>query len=56
MAQKYRQPIWKIPTLLDLAPEDRSTISGNREMYLEKQDLYLSFAKDLMSRLQGLED
>jgi len=56
MAQKYRQPMWKIPALVNLAPEDRSTISGNSGMYLEKQDLYHSFAQDLITRLEGLED
>lgn len=56
MAQKYRQPMWRIPGLANLASEDRSTISGNRGMYQEKQTLYHSFATDLMTRLEGLED
>lgn len=56
MAQKYRVPIWEVPNQRDLLPEDRPTISGNREMYFEKKALYHSFAKDLLSRLEGLDD
>lgn len=56
MAQKYRVPMWKVPDLSTLSPEDRSTILGNRNIYLEKRDMYHAFASDLMSRLEGLED
>ncbi|MFC3034027.1 ParA family protein [Pseudoalteromonas fenneropenaei] len=56
MAQKYRVPIWDVPNQTNLLPSDRPTISGNREMYFEKRDLYRSFAKDLLSRLEGLDD
>lgn len=56
MAQKYRVPIWDVPNLDNLSSEDKSTVSGNRNMYLEKRDLYHVFASDLISRLKGLED
>ena len=56
MAQKYRAPMWKVPTLTSLLPEDKSTISGNKGAYLEKKAQYHAFAKDLMSRLEGLDD
>lgn len=56
MAQKYRVPIWEVPNQRDILAEDKSTISGNRDKYFEKKGLYHSFAKDLLSRLEGLED
>lgn len=56
MAQKYRVPIWEVPRQANLLPEDRPTISGNREMYFEKQALYHSFAEDLLRRLEGLDN
>ncbi|WP_261312432.1 ParA family protein [Burkholderia dolosa] len=56
MAQKYRSPMWKVPTLSDLTHEDKSTVSGNKETYFEKKSMYHAFAKDLMARLAHLED
>jgi cellulose biosynthesis protein BcsQ len=56
MAQKYHVPIWQVPDLSSLSPEDKSTVSGNKAIYIEKQALYHTFAKDLMSRLANLED
>lgn len=56
MAQKYRVPIWDVPRQNNLYPEDKPTISGNRELYFEKKALYHSFAEDLLKRLEGLDD
>lgn len=56
MAQKYRVPIWNVPSHRKLSNEDKSTISGNRETYIEKKAMYHTFAKDLMKRLEHLED
>lgn len=56
MAQKYRVPIWDVPNLDNLFLEDKSTVSGNKNTYIEKRALYHAFASDLMSRLKGLED
>jgi cellulose biosynthesis protein BcsQ len=56
MAQKYREPIWKIPNLINLLPEDKATVSGNRNMYVEKKVSYENFALDLLTRLEGLDD
>lgn len=55
MAQKYRVPIWEVPDLPNLLPEDVGTISGNRRMYYEKRDLYHSFADDLLARIKAVE-
>jgi cellulose biosynthesis protein BcsQ len=57
MAQKYRQPIWKIPDLSsEILGEDRPTISGNRQVYYNTQSAYQIFAKDLLERLKNLQD
>ena len=56
MAQKYGLPMWKVPAHVNLAPEDRSTVAGNRETYIEKKAMYHAFASDLMKRLEHLED
>ncbi|HAS6028903.1 ParA family protein [Vibrio vulnificus] len=56
MAQKYRQPIWRVPELLNLEPVDKGTISGNRQMYTDKQAGYHAFARDLLTRLEGIDD
>lgn len=56
MAQKYRVPIWQVPLEASLSPEDKSTVFGNRQMYIEKQAMYHAFASDLLSRVEGLED
>ena len=56
MAQKYRVPMWMVPSHERLLPEDKSTISGNRAEYVATKEKYHAFASDLMSRLEGLDD
>lgn len=56
MAQKYRVPMWKVPAHPNLRHEDKSTVSGNRDIYVEKKAMYHAFATDLMKRLENLED
>lgn len=53
MAQKYHKPIWRVPTA-PLDAEDAPTIIGNRSSYESTRDRYLSFARDLLSRLTNL--
>jgi cellulose biosynthesis protein BcsQ len=55
MAQKYRVPMWEVPDLGNLSPEDVGTVSGNRRLYYEKRELYHSFAVDLLARIEALE-
>ncbi len=55
MAQKYRTPMWKIPSCGNLEPSDKSTISGNRNSYENTQTEFHIFAKDLLTRLNRLE-
>lgn len=55
MAQKYRTPMWKVPSCEDLEGDDKSTISGNRKSYENTQTGFHIFVKDLLTRLDRLE-
>lgn len=50
MAQKYRCPIWNIPEV-ELDPDDRGTVSANKDKYVATREKYHEFAKDLLKRL-----
>lgn len=54
MAQKYHNPIWLLPILSTLENEDKSTISGNRDIYQATREAYKQFAEDLLTRVEGL--
>lgn len=54
MAQKYRCPIWQVPSSPEIDEEDKGTISGNRARYESTQGAYQVFAKDLLERLGAL--
>lgn len=54
MAQKYRLPIWRIPSDADLEADDINSIRGNRLIYEETKDKYHRFADDLLTRIQLL--
>lgn len=54
MAQKYKQPIWQIPTLTNLDKEDKSTIFGNRGIYEETREKYNQFANSFLERVSTL--
>ena len=53
MAQKYRQPIWKVPSTT-LEQDDRGTILGNRARFEETKQGYHKFAEDLLDRIRSL--
>lgn len=55
MAQKYKLPIWKIPSAT-LDASDKSTIMGNRNVYEGSKNGYIEFANDLISRIKMLGD
>lgn len=55
MAQKYKTPIWDIPSLTNLDRDDISTIRGNRDKYEGTKKAYASFAEDLIKRLKTLD-
>lgn len=54
MAQKYKSPIWKVPSLDTLSSEDRSTIIGNKGKFEESQNGYREFTEDLLLRLKTI--
>ncbi len=54
MSQKYKEPIWKIPSLTNLDVEDKSTIMGNRAIYEETRDRYVEFANHFLERTETL--
>jgi len=56
MAQKYHQPMWKLPDYPRLEPKDKSTISGNREFYEETKEKYRAFAEDFLKRVKTLDE
>ena len=51
MAQKYRMPIWEIPSHPGLEVEDRTSVSPNRDRYTSTKVAYQTFAKDVLARL-----
>ncbi|MFG1266604.1 ParA family protein [Xanthobacter sp. DSM 14520] len=54
MAQKYHHPMWKLPGLVSLEAEDKSTIGGNRQIYEATLASYQDFANDFMIRVAKL--
>lgn len=55
MAQKYRTPMWKVPSCENLERKDRSTTLARRQVYENTQIGFNIFAKDLLTRLEQLE-
>lgn len=56
MSQKYRTPIWDIPSLQSLDIGDKSTIFGNRRRYEDTKQAYIDFTEDVKKRIQTIED
>jgi len=54
MAQKYKCPIWLVPTCTGLDPDDKSTIMGNRDSYESTKKSYEKFAKSFLKRVSTL--
>ena len=55
MAQKYRTPMWKVPSCENLEKDDRGTTLARRQIYENTQIGFQMFAKDLLTRLEQLE-
>jgi hypothetical protein len=53
-AQKYHSPMWELPQLNYLEEKDIPTITTNRKRYEKTKDAYLSFAQDVIARLNSL--
>jgi cellulose biosynthesis protein BcsQ len=56
MAQKYRQPMWLLPSCQYLDADDKSTISGNRKDYECTRAKYDEFARDFLVRVETLDE
>ena len=56
MSQKYRTPMWKVPSYAELEAGDKSTIAGNRQRYEDTQKGFHIFTKELLTRLNQLGD
>ncbi|HEU4964410.1 MAG TPA: AAA family ATPase [Bacilli bacterium] len=55
ITQKYKNPMWKIPSLENLAAEDVATIrGGSRETYEGTKEKYREFTEDLLKRIDKL--
>lgn len=54
MGQKYKKPMWLVPTLDNLENQDKGTIAGNRAIYENTKTSYIAFAEDVISRLTTL--
>jgi cellulose biosynthesis protein BcsQ len=54
MAQRYRLPMWRVPSAPNLEAGDRTTIRGNRAVYEATLANYLRFAEDLLGRMTSL--
>lgn len=55
MSEKYRTPMWKVPSCENLEKEDRNIIFHDRQLYEHTQKEFHIFAKDLLTRLDQLE-
>lgn len=55
MAQKYKLPIWDVPSCSCLEREDKLTISGNRVGYEATRQAYRQFAESLLERIDTLD-
>lgn len=55
MAQKYKLPIWDIPSCGNLEQGDKLTITGNRGGYEATKQAYRQFANNLLERIDTLD-
>lgn len=51
-AQKYKTPIWKVPSSPQLQNEDKSTVSGNRKRYEDTSLDYEKLAESVLERIR----
>lgn len=53
-AQKYKVPIWKLPSVAWLEDGDKATVMTNKARYLATQKAYHKFAQDVVKRISSL--
>jgi len=56
LAQHYRVPMWKIPSLRKIDKEHRNTVNGQREDIIQTGQRYREFAASLKQRIGYLEE
>ena len=56
MAQKYKKPMWLLPTYSELEKSDESTIKVNKKAYEKTKEMYEKFAEDFLTRVETLDD
>lgn len=57
MAQKYKLPIWKVPTHPHLEVDEKPSIASNaQKAYYPTKDKYQAFAEDFLSRIETLNE
>jgi cellulose biosynthesis protein BcsQ len=52
MAQKYRLPMWSLPSSSALQNGDRNTVGGSRKTYENTREAYHTFAQSVMGRIE----
>ena len=55
MAQHYNRPMWEVPDFPNLDKEHIKTLGGSRTKYLQTRENYILFCKDLLTRIDLLE-
>ena len=50
LAQKYRRPMWEVPSVVSKHNEDYSTVNANRKIFTDTQKAYRKFATNLLAR------
>lgn len=56
MAQKYHMPMWMVPTSANFDTDgEKITVRGNRAEYEKTKGNYISFAEDLLTRINMLD-
>lgn len=54
MSQKYKLPIWSIPSHAEIDTDDRGTIMGNKRIYEETRAKYIDFSNSFLERINTL--
>lgn len=52
LAQHYRVPMWKIPSLPNIEKEHQNTVNGQKHEILETRNNYEKFAASLLERIE----
>ena len=56
MSQKYKVPMWQVPSHSNLDPDDKGSILGNRGDYEATRARYHAYARDVLARLDKVSE